>query len=656
MKPLNYRPEIDGLRAIAVLSVLLYHAGFQLFSGGYVGVDIFFVISGFLITSILVKAAEKPSSFFSNFYESRIRRLFPALFFLLFTSALFSIYFLPPYYLSQFGQSLSATSLFMANILFWWEDGYFDFASEFKPLLHMWSLGVEEQFYILMPLIILICIRRGVTKTLFKLILILFFLSFCLSIYEINFYQSNAFYLLPSRFWELSLGSICALINLKKYPIIDSFRGNQMLEFIFLMLIIIPVFAFTEFTTFPSYNAIYSTVGTAGIILFSSKTTWLGKFLSIRLLTYIGLISYSLYIWHYPIISISKFVNLEILHNKFFLVFISILAAIISYHLIEKPFRNKKFLKQRTIFIASAIGIFLFSSAGYYIYKGNMNYIFESREVIKNNNLYKIYNENLQESFSINYDCKINTPNIDEELYKRVDVCLEQMGDFNLIFGDSHAIGLANIFHHKNFGFNVGLGKGGCRLNEFEGLKQCKHYGEALSFIDKYSQNISNIIFTVSGSEDYLIDWQGNTDSIAVFDEGKKTTIHKENIAKTIQFLQIIKPEINIIWVGPYTEAQIDIGLTTIRNLPLEINKKSISLNRILDSQIKVLLKENTQIKYFSFVDDLEEYNHVLFEDQCILFRDRDHFSRCGEMKIARKTSLFSYLESINDSNSSTTQ
>ena len=195
-----------------------------------------------------------------------------------------------------------------------------------------------------------------------------------MSIYEIFFYQSNAFYLLPSRFWELGLGSICALISLKKYTIIDSFRGNQILEFVFLMLIVTPVFTFTEFTIFPSYNAIYSTLGTAGIILFSSKTTLLGKFMYIRLLTYIGLISYSLYIWHYPIISISKFINLDALNNKFFLVFISLIAAIISYHLIEKPFRNKNFLKQKTIFISTAIGIFLFSSAGYFIYKGNLIY------------------------------------------------------------------------------------------------------------------------------------------------------------------------------------------------------------------------------------------------------------------------------------------
>lgn len=656
MKTLNYRPEIDGLRAIAVLSVLLYHAGFQLFSGGYVGVDIFFVISGFLITSILVKAAEKPSSFFSNFYESRIRRLFPALFFLLFISTVFSVYFLPSYYLTQFGQSLTATSLFIANLLFWWEDGYFDFASQFKPLLHMWSLGVEEQFYILMPVIILLCVGKGATKTLFKLILILFFLSFCLSIYEINFYQSNAFYLLPSRFWELGLGSICALISLKKYRIIDSFKGNQILEFIFLILIIAPIFAFTEFTIFPSYNAIYSTVGTAGIILFSTKTTWLGKFLSIRLLTYIGLISYSLYIWHYPIISISKFIDLDVLNNKFFLVFISILVASISYHFIEKPFRNKKFLSQKTIFLSAAVGIFLFSSAGYLIYKGNMSYIFENREAIKNNKLFKMHKENLQEEFSVNYDCKINTPIIDEALYERVDVCLEQNDNFNLIFGDSHAIGLANIIHHKNSGYFVGLGKGGCRLNQREGFERCRHYNEVLGFIEKYSQNISNIIFTLSGSEDYFIDWQGNTDSVAAFDEDKKTTIHIENIAKTIQFLKTIKPEINIIWVGPYTEAQIDIGLTIIRNLPLEINKKSISLNKKLDSQIKVMLKENKKIKYFSFVDDLEEYNEILFEDQCILFRDRDHFSRCGEMKIAKKTSLLSYLQNISNSNLGTNE
>ena len=197
-KNIEYRSEIDGLRALAVLPVIFFHAGFEWFSGGFVGVDVFFVISGYLITSLIIDDMNKGNFSLANFYERRARRLLPALFFMILITLPFAMYWLAPSDLKRFGQSLSAISIFLSNILFWTEGGYFETASELKPLIHTWSLAVEEQYYILFPLFLLASWSLGPIWILLMLIFV-----FLLSFYAANWGAYNspyaAFYLLPSR-------------------------------------------------------------------------------------------------------------------------------------------------------------------------------------------------------------------------------------------------------------------------------------------------------------------------------------------------------------------------------------------------------------------------------------------------------------------------
>ena len=218
---MKYRAEIDGLRALAVLPVILFHAGFEWFSGGFVGVDVFFVISGYLITTIIISEMAEGKFSIINFYERRARRILPALFFVMLACLPFAWLWLAPSDLRDFGQSLVAVSTFSSNILFWWESGYFDTAAELKPLLHTWSLAVEEQFYILFPLFLMLTWRLGI-KTILILLSIVFLISLGVAVWGTQYAThpkiiSGAFFLLPTRGWELLIGVFAAFYILSRY-------------------------------------------------------------------------------------------------------------------------------------------------------------------------------------------------------------------------------------------------------------------------------------------------------------------------------------------------------------------------------------------------------------------------------------------------------
>jgi peptidoglycan/LPS O-acetylase OafA/YrhL len=337
-----YRREIDGLRALAVIPVVFFHAGFNTFSGGYVGVDIFFVISGYLITSIIY--SEKLEGTFSlvNFYERRARRILPVLFFVLVVCLPFAWLWLLPQDLKKFSGSLAAVVLFISNHFFSNQSGYFDVAAELKPLLHTWSLSVEEQYYLFFPAFILLAWRLG-TRWIFGLVFVLTLLSFGVAQLMSISKPSSAFFLLPTRAWELLIGSMTAfyLLTGKKFEgSIPKFQLGSMLG---LCLIIFAIFYFDHKTPFPSFYTLAPTVGTALIILFATPQTWVGKLLGTPFLVSIGLISYSAYLWHQPILAFSRYESIHEFSqfNLILLVLLPFLLAYFSWKFIEIPFRNK---------------------------------------------------------------------------------------------------------------------------------------------------------------------------------------------------------------------------------------------------------------------------------------------------------------------------
>ena len=371
---ITYRPEIDGLRAIAVGAVILYHAqmtifGQQSFKGGFIGVDIFFVISGYLITSIILKELVNTGSFsFKHFYERRIRRILPALLFVMLVSIPFAWIYLLPSSFIDFSKSILYSLGFSSNFYFWYSGQQYGAESGMlKPFLHTWSLSVEEQFYILFPIVLLI-IFKFFRKYLIHILIIGFIVSLGLAEWTSRNYPSTSFYFLHTRMWELLAGSILAYLEITR-----GHRGkNKILNLISptigLVLIGHSIIFFDDDIFHPSFYTLSPIIGVCLIIWFSNRDELITKILSTKLFVGIGLISYSLYLWHFPIFSFTKHGGLTIgsITGKLSLIPILFICSIISYYFIEKSFRNRK-NSLKKIFIPIITSIFILISFNYYV-------------------------------------------------------------------------------------------------------------------------------------------------------------------------------------------------------------------------------------------------------------------------------------------------
>jgi peptidoglycan/LPS O-acetylase OafA/YrhL len=335
----KYRADIDGLRALAVLSVVGFHAFPDWIFGGFIGVDIFFVISGFLISGIIFGNLENNSFSYIEFYARRIKRIFPALILVLVLSFAFGWYVLLPDEFQQLVKHVAAGSGFVSNFTLWDESGYFDNSADTKPLLHLWSLAIEEQFYILWPLLLgLVWKHKWNFLTLTVSIAIV---SFILNIYTVNNNPIAAFYSPLSRFWELMIGGILAYLTLHK-PQHLPHRPNWQ-SAIGLMLIACGLLLINKERAFPGYWALIPDIG-AFLIISAGSGAWLNRnFLGNRLMVGIGLISYPLYLWHWPLLIFSKIVvgrNLHMLERAA-IILVSIGLAYLTYLLVENPIRKK---------------------------------------------------------------------------------------------------------------------------------------------------------------------------------------------------------------------------------------------------------------------------------------------------------------------------
>lgn len=346
-----YRNDIDGLRAIAVFAVIFFHAG-EMIPGGFVGVDVFFVISGFLITSIILKESKNNKFSLINFWARRIRRILPLASFASLVALLFGYVILSPQDYLDLSKSGIAQSFFSANIYFWKSVGYFSQASELKPLLHMWSLSIEEQFYLFYPFFIIPFL--GNKKALYILLIFLTASSFALNLGLINKLSVATFYLLPTRAWELSIGGLIALVAKENFHT----KFSNILDFVGISLIGISYILYDKSDPFPGIYALIPVFGTLLLLLPKSKETFVSKFLSTSILRFLGKISFSLYLWHWPILVYKNHILID--QNAFNLWLYLGLLLIVSYLtwiFIEEPFRKSKILKNYKI--CYCFGIFL---------------------------------------------------------------------------------------------------------------------------------------------------------------------------------------------------------------------------------------------------------------------------------------------------------
>lgn len=489
---MKYRAEIDGLRAFAVLPVVLFHAGYEIFSGGYVGVDVFFVISGFLITSILLAEFEQGKFSLRKFYERRARRILPALFTVMAVSLPMAWALFSQAEMEKFAKSLMATVTFSSNILFWRESGYFDLESEVKPLLHTWSLAVEEQYYILFPLFLMMFWRFGKLVITVALAAI-FVASLLLAQWGSENYPSANFYLLPTRAWELLIGAFAAILLSKREMRFGAVAG-EILSTSGFAAILASIFLFDSHTPFPSFYTLLPTLGAVAIILAAQQGTRTHALLSFKPIVFLGLISYSFYLWHQPVLVFGRYVLRDAFHAwipAFLLVIMGL--SLLSYYLVERPMRflvSTTTLVRATTFVAAAYlaaGAVLLTAPNISVYSN-----FDDQWRITERELEKISKERAAAIFhdECHFTGRTGATMSD---YLRDWQCTERGHDGSAtaapvaVAGDSNAADIANAFRQN--GLNpANMSGAGCSLVPSLMSDDCRlMFDQFMVFLDENS-------------------------------------------------------------------------------------------------------------------------------------------------------------------------
>ena len=475
---MRYREDIDGLRAIAVLSVIFYHLGFSFISGGFIGVDIFFVISGFLITQSIQHDLNNNNFTIKNFYIKRIRRIVPVLFVTTMVTMVVALFILPIEDLKEFALSLVSVSLFGSNIFFWQHIDYFSVSAELKPLLHTWSLGIEEQFYIFFPLFMM-WTATWRSKKIFIATAVFTFLSFalCASPFGVSHIQAN-FFLPITRFWELFMGVLLALFLSKKSEVKSNKALDNILALFGLGFIITPLLLLDYNSVFPGLNALYPVVGSL-LIIYSGyrKESFLVSVLSNKIVRYIGLISFSLYLWHWAIIAFAK--NIIIgefsLSEQMFMLLLTFALSALSYRFIEEPFRRDKKLKEFLKLKKGFMALLIMATSGMALF------LF----------LKLVYPDNRTHHNEINcFKTEATMQSIEECTFGD-----KNSSDIFVLYGDSHVSAIYPAFeefakkHHKK---GIAIAISGC-APLFDVFRE-DGMGNSANCSGEYSRNIENFL------------------------------------------------------------------------------------------------------------------------------------------------------------------
>lgn len=509
-KPLHpkYRPDIDGLRAIAVLLVVGFHAFPEWVHGGFIGVDIFFVISGYLISTIIFQNIEKSSFSFIDFYRRRIRRIFPALLVILISCFVFGWFSLTPKEFSQLGKHIASGATFISNFSLWRESGYFDNSAETKPLLHLWSLGIEEQFYIIWPLLLWMVWKLRINFLLATLLLCS--VSFYQNISSIGHDPVATFYHPGTRFWELLIGSILAYLILYAGETIKRLQTYSVwfsgLGFIF---IAISMVFLNKTSLFPGWWALAPTIGAAFIIFASPKSFFNKTLLSRKCLIWFGLISFPLYLWHWPVLSFIRVIESQTpsITLRIFAVALSIFLASFTYYFVEKPIRFGQHIKTMVLVGGMVlIGIIGYSAAKY---KG-----FEFR-----------FSKTPLEIRSGEYVCKHNQ----QTTGKPCEFGNLESKKIILIYGDSQSGHLTNALNETvgNEYKLVFFAHGGCFIGKGDGSPICELFRQE---VNKYkSQNVYAVIRSQRWSKYGAID-EESTKNLLIDAANSALELHPKKI------------------------------------------------------------------------------------------------------------------------------
>lgn len=582
----EHRADIDGLRAVAIIPVVLEHAGSPIFPGGFVGVDVFFVISGYLITGILRREMTNGSFSLARFYERRARRLLPALLVMILFCIPFAWAWMLPEFLANFGQSVVATMLFSNNILLAMTSGYWELESAFKPLLHTWSLGVEEQFYILFPLMLFLIWKAGKAWQLGMIVLVGLF-SLSSAQYGAQAFPSANFYLPTSRAWELMIGAAMTFV-----PVSER-RFNGFLSLLGLLLIIASAILLREDLQLPSAILLPATIGTALVLRFSQPSSVCHALLTLRPMVGIGLISYSLYLWHQPLFALARVYSLKPPAPMVMaaLTLISVGIAFLSWRYVEQPFRHKNRISLRTVALVNGLPSLALIAFGLFLHVGNgfPNRVFPPTP--SKGDLYIAYNMRIHG-------------------YSKPD--FPDNGRLNvLIAGNSVARDFTNVLIEAGYDPRVNL----IYRSDYE---QCAEI--ASPEITNLTRNADVIIFTS----------EGESDCVEVASENLKSVSEAE-----------------VVFVGPKNFGYnmnpfVRIPITERRGTMVEVPEQFLAENE----HLRKLVPPDHFVDLISVIGNGKEL--PVFDEQGYpLSQDRVHLTRFGAIYFAKRLDKFPSLLAI---------
>ena len=603
---LSHRSDIDGLRAVAVLSVLSYHYWGGLFSGGFIGVDVFFVISGYLLSAIIISEVQEGNFSFSRFYERRIRRIFPALFAMLAFSSVFVWFFLLPPDADSFGRSMLAASLSASNIYFWKTSNYFDAPAAVRPLLHTWSLAVEEQFYIFLPIFI-VFVRRYHAKYLRATVITIAIASLIWSIVDVRLDPGAAFFLPFTRAWELLFGTVLAL---RIIPVPRSQRLRECLAAFGLLGILRSVFVLTVNTPFPGENSILPCAAAGAIILAGEEgDTLTGWLLSRKPVVFIGLISYSLYLWHWPLLVFSRiavFKSFDVPANGTHLILavLSIAIATVSWRFVESPFRggshrpNKRMVLNfgaACILICVAAAWILSSTRGF---KGRFS---PSAEVAAQ---YLNYGESHPEELKTMFgtgSCYLDRREAVTDFKEQECLSTSHGKRPVLIFGDSHAAnlryGLVSSMPDLEFLQATSSSCPPTLVQNPDSTPECKHFVNKVVNVFIPEKSISMVLLCAYWSARDL-----------------------NNLTETIDLLH--RRGVTVVVVGPFPVYNTDFPRVLAKSLIVgradDIRAYLDPKQQILDKQMSRMAEETWHVSYVS------PFKILCPESSCLAYAAQD--------------------------------
>jgi len=649
-----YRPDIDGLRAVAVVAVVLYHAHLGPFAGGFVGVDVFFVISGYLIVGLIVDDLEHARFSIAGFYERRMRRLFPALFALLAACSIAGYFLFLPLEFEKFGRSVCATTVYVSNFLFWSEAGYFDSPPELKPLLHTWSLAVEEQFYLIFPAL-LIAITKYRKHWLNGAMLAVAIASFAISAASLVKHPDAAFYLPHTRMWELTIG---ALLVSARLPQPATRNARTALAALGLALIVASATCYSSRTPFPGPAALLPCLGTALVIHTGRAGSPIHALLSSRAVVYVGLVSYSLYLWHWPLLVFARAYTVRPLTGPEagLLVAASFAVAHCSWRYVEAPFRMRpqRFTRRQIFASAAAATLAMLTVGGIVAANDGL-----PRRVPPEVATAAAGGADLDLDFRRR--CSNFAPEqISVDVLCRLGSAKDAVPTF-ILWGDSHAYALARMVAAvADDDGRVGLfaGSGGCAplLGVSRTTRRafpCEAFNDRVVELIRGDAQLRTVVIASrwtltadgrryryeAGADTFVRDAQSHEES-----RTENRAVFARGFARTINALQ--RTGKRIVVIGPIPEVGFDVPTTMARNLWFD---RDVSIEptvaAFLDRQRFVLETLTAAQARYGF-ELVQPYRSLCDSQRCrIGTRDRPYYADDNHLSMSGALTLKPLLE-----------